>query len=240
MNNETNKNLCIIPARGGSKRIPRKNIKIFLGKPIIAYSIEAALKSFLFEEVMVSTDDEEIANIAIKYGATVPFLRSTNTADDFATTSDVINEVLFQYDESDMFFDNICCVYPCAPFVTSQKLIKSYQLLTERQFEAVFSVMQFSYPIQRALQIQNNRVSYIQPEFASSRSQDLEKAYQDTGQFYWFTSKSFKINNKIVTDKCGAIIVSELEVQDIDNETDWKLAEMKIQLLIENNQYKNV
>ena len=228
-------NIAIIPARGGSKRIPRKNIKDFFGKPIIAHSIQTALESKLFSEVMVSTDDDEIAEIAMKYGATVPFIRSDKTSDDFATTVDVIKEVLLNYELREVFFGNVCCFYPCAPFVTSDKLKDSFQLLEEKKFDAVFPVIPFNYPIQRALRLKNEKLTYFQPEFALNRSQDLEKAYQDAGQFYWFSTNSFKESEKIVTDNCGAIIISELEAQDIDNETDWKLAEVKFQLLQQNS-----
>lgn len=223
-------NLAIIPARGGSKRIPRKNIKDFLGQPIITYSINAALQSGIFDEIMVSTDDDEIATIAQKCGAKVPFRRSEKMADDFATTADVINEVLLQYEQQGLTYENACCIYPCAPFVTADKLDNSFRLLTAKKFDAVFPVVPFSYPIQRALRLTDGKLSYMQPEFASSRSQDLEMAYQDAGQFYWFCVNSFTKNKKIMTDNCGAIIISEMETQDIDNETDWKLAELKFQL----------
>src|SRR5690606_21558885 len=141
-------NLCIIPARGGSKRIPRKNIKDFLGKPIIAYSIEAALKSELFQEVMVSTDDEEIAEIAKQYGAKVPFMRSTETSDDYATTMEVLREVVKDYGSKGMYFENICCIYPTAPFVSSERLKEAYDVLLNHNYDSVIPVMRFGYPIQ--------------------------------------------------------------------------------------------
>jgi len=145
------KNIAIIPARGGSKRIPRKNIKNFLGKPIIAYSIEAALESKLFDEVMVSTDDKEIAETAIKYGAQVPFLRSDNNADDYATLADVLIEVINEYKSKDTSIDNICCILPTAPFVTSNRLIEAFNLFTKNKFDSLFPVLEFSYPIKRSL-----------------------------------------------------------------------------------------
>lgn len=224
-------NLAIIPARGGSKRIPRKNIKPFLGVPIIAYSIKAALESGLFDEVMVSTDDAEIREIALKYGAKVPFMRSEDNSGDFATTADVIIEVLDAYQNLGRTFDNACCIYPSAPFTTAAKLQEAYGLLTEKNADTVFPVMPFSFPVQRAVKLEEGRISFIQPEFALSRSQDLEPAYHDAGQFYFFNTSRLAETKKIVTDNTSAIIISELEAQDIDNEVDWKLAEMKYRLL---------
>ena len=154
-------NICIIPARGGSKRIPRKNIKEFSGKPIIAYSIEAAINSGLFDEVMVSTDDIEIAKIAIQYGASVPFMRSDKTANDFATTFDVIQEVLQEYELLNKKFDFTCCIYACAPFVTDEKLIDSFQVLQENKFDSVFPIMPYGFPIQRALKKEEDKVSFF-------------------------------------------------------------------------------
>lgn len=224
-------NLAIIPARGGSKRIPGKNIKPFLGKPILAYSIEAALSSRLFDEVMVSTDDLEIAAIAIAYGATVPFMRSDQTATDFATTFDVIQEVVKQYELVGKSFEFTCCVYACAPFVTDNKLKLSFNLLQEHQFDSVFPIMPFGFPIQRALKQEAKKVSFFYPEFSLSRSQDLEKSFHDAGQFYWMNTVVCLEKNQILTDNSGSIVVSELEGQDIDNEVDWKLAELKYELL---------
>ena len=154
-------NICIIPARGGSKRIPRKNIKEFLGKPIIAYSIKAAIDSGLFDEVMVSTDNLEIADIAKKYGAKVPFMRSAKNSDDFATTFDVIEEVIQSYRSQNKDFENICCVYSCAPFVTSKILLKAYNQLIEKKFDSVFPIISYSFPIQRALKVDQGKVSMI-------------------------------------------------------------------------------
>lgn len=229
-------NLAIIPARGGSKRIPRKNIKLFLGKPIIAYSIEAAINSGLFNEVMVSTDDAEIAAIAIQYGATVPFMRSEITSNDFATTFDVIKEVINSYSEKGIEFKNACCIYPCAPFVIEQKLEKAYNLLIKEHFDAVFPVMQFGYPIQRALQKDDlGKISFFYPEYALSRSQDLPPSFHDAGQFYWMNVASCMEQQKIITDNTGSIVITELQGQDIDNEVDWKMAELKFKLFKENS-----
>lgn len=225
------KNLCIIPARGGSKRIPRKNIKLFLGKPIIAYSIEAAIKSKLFDNVMVSTDDNEIAEVAKKYGAKVPFIRSKKNSDDFATTYDVIEEVILEYKKQGVEFNNGCCIYSCAPFVTSSKIKEAYGTLTENKFDVVFPVMPFSFPIQRALKLNEEKVEMFNPEYLTTRSQDLEKSYHDAGQFYWFNVKEILNKKKLLTDNTGAIVISEIEGQDIDNEVDWKLAELKYNLI---------
>jgi N-acylneuraminate cytidylyltransferase len=224
--------LAIIPARGGSKRIPRKNIKNFLGKPIIAYSIQAALESGLFDEVMVSTDDEEIAEIAIKYGAKVPFMRSVQSANDYATTFDVIEEVLVEYEKLGMCFNFSCCIYACAPFVNAEKLTASFNELQKNNFDSVFPVMPFGFPIQRALKIgSDNKTTFFYPEFSLSRSQDLELSYHDAGQFYWMNTQKCLKTKKILTDNSGSIIISEMEGQDIDNEVDWKLAEIKYELL---------
>ena len=224
-------NLAIIPARGGSKRIPRKNIKNFLGKPIIAYSIEAAIQSGLFDEVMVSTDDIEIANIAREFGASVPFMRSEITANDFATTFDVIEEVLHEYQKKESTFEFTCCIYACAPFVTSNKLVEAFQIMEQNQYDSVFPVIPFGFPIQRALKLEDKKSSFFYPEYSSSRSQDLEKSYHDAGQFYWMNTEVCLNKKQIFTDNTGSIIISELEGQDIDNEVDWKLAELKYELI---------
>ncbi|SHF90300.1 N-acylneuraminate cytidylyltransferase [Salegentibacter echinorum] len=225
------KNLCIIPARGGSKRIPRKNIKNFLGKPIIAYSITAALESKLFDEVMVSTDDEEIAEVAKKYGAKVPFMRSQKNADDFATTVDVLLEVTQKYEASDQTFDNICCIYPTAPFTTSVKLKEAFHKLQQEDLDSVFPIMAYSYPIQRSLRLKDDKITFFYPEFEEARSQDLEDAFHDAGQFYFFKTKSLLENKTIFSVKTGGIVINELEAQDIDSKTDWKIAEIKYEFI---------
>ncbi|WP_397300236.1 pseudaminic acid cytidylyltransferase [Nonlabens ulvanivorans] len=226
-------NICIIPARGGSKRIPRKNIKSFLGKPIIAYSIEAAIKSQLFDEIMVSTDDEEIAAIAKEYGAVVPTMRSAQNANDHATTFDVLDEVLKYYSTSlNRKFDYGCCIYPTAPFVTDATLIKAFKTLKEENFDTVFPVMRFGFPIQRALKkTSSQKIEFFNEEFQNTRSQDLEAAYHDAGQFYWFHVENCLNAKSLITNNCGSIDIKETEGQDIDNETDWKLAELKYELL---------
>lgn len=215
-------NVAIIPARGGSKRIPRKNIRDFLGKPIIAYSIEAALKSGLFDEVMVSTDDEEIAEVARKYKATVPFMRSKETADDYATLSDVIEEVKETCQKREKTFDNICCILPTAPFVTVSLLKEGFSLLSQNNVDSVRPVVRFSYPIQRAIKMNNGLLEMFNPEHARTRSQDLETAFHDAGQFYWM-----KFSQGMKGEKKMGFEISEHLVQDIDTEDDWKMAELK-------------
>lgn len=228
------KNLCIIPARGGSKRIPRKNIKPFMGKPIIAYSIEAALNSGIFDEVMVSTDDKEIAEIALQYGAKVPFMRSKETSNDFATTADVIDEVLSRYESKGYEFDAVCCIYATAPFITPERLRQASELLEKGSFDSAFSCVAYSYPVQRGLEINDKgRIAMKWPEFKSSRSQDLPPVYHDAGQFYISKTAAYKQAHGFWGDNTAPIILSELEVQDLDTPTDWALAEMKYRILSE-------
>lgn len=222
------KNLCIIPARGGSKRIPRKNIKPFLGKPILAYSIETALRTGLFDEVMVSTDDKEIAEVARQYGANVPFMRSTTTASDFATTADVLREVITKYKELGLEFDYFCCFYATAPLVQSKDVVSAFERLQNSFFTCVYPIVQFSYPIWRCLDLApDGTMTRHWPEYENSRSQDLPKEYHDTGTFYWYKTKEWLAG--II--KVGGIEVDETTIQDIDTETDWKMAEMKYKLL---------
>ncbi|MCQ2058844.1 MAG: pseudaminic acid cytidylyltransferase [Bacteroidaceae bacterium] len=224
------KNLAIIPARGGSKRIPRKNVKPFLGKPMLAYSIEAALATGLFDEVMVSTDDEEIAEVARQYGAKVPFMRSAVTASDYATTADVLKEVLGNYRELGYEFDNFCCIYATAPMVQPKDITSAFNRLVSSKFSVVYPVVQFSYPIWRCLDLEEDgTMKRHWPEFENSRSQDLPKEYHDTGTFYWYKTKEWLAGNLTI----GGIEVDETTIQDIDTETDWKLAEMKYKLLHE-------
>ena len=225
--------IAIITARGGSKRIPNKNFKDFCGKPIITYSIEAALNSGVFDEVMVSTDSETIANIAIEHGANVPFLRSDKTSNDFATTRDVIKEVLEKYSEKKIVFDEFCCLYPTAPFVTAEKLSKAASILRASDSYSLMSVVGFSFPPQRGLILKNGNVAYKYPEYAMSRSQDLEKMFHDAGQFYFCRVDAFLEENTLVTSKTIPFELPEEEVQDIDNYSDWVIAELKYKACIE-------
>lgn len=222
--------LAIITARGGSKRIPRKNIKDFCGKPIIAYSIEAALESGVFDEVMVSTDDKEIAEIAMAYGAKVPFYRSEATSNDFATTKEVLEEVLEEYEKRGEKFDAFCCIYPTAPFLKKDRLAAAMELLETGDSDKVFPVVAFSFPPQRAVVERDGRLVFQYPEYMYARSQDLEKQYHDVGQFYCFKTASF-YEHEFWAGKIIPLEISEMEVQDIDNQTDWEIAEMKWQIL---------
>ena len=225
------KAIAIITARGGSKRIPKKNIKEFCGKPIIAYSIRAALDSGIFDEVMVSTDSEEIAEIARAYGAKVPFMRSAKTSDDFATTADVLMEVLERYQEMGRTFDVMSCIYPTAPFVTPQKLQSAYDTLKKEQAVMAMPVVAFSYPPQRSYVLNGNMLEMKWKENYNKRSQDLEKMYHDAGQFYMYQVEAFVRLKGQMTESIVPVIIDEMEVQDIDNETDWKLAEQKYRLM---------
>ena len=225
--------ICIIPARAGSKRIIKKNIKPFMGKPIMAYSIEAAINSGLFDVVMVSTDSEEFAEVARQYGAEVPFLRSEKTANDFAGTEDVILEVLDNYKAMGKTFDSFCCLYSTAPFVTAERLVEGSGYLSENA-DAAISVVEYSFPIQRSVKVNEN--GHLQPNFPQymdARSQDLEKTYHDAGQFYFVKTSTFMEEKNLWCKRTAPIVLSELEVQDLDTMTDWQLAEIKFKLIHE-------
>lgn len=226
------KNIAIITARGGSKRIPKKNIKEFCGKPIIAYSIEAALNSGMYDEVMVSTDSEEIAEIAQKYGAQVPFLRSEKTSNDFATTRDVLDEVIEEYKKRGKSFDFMTCIYPTAPFVTAQKLKDAVTKLSESDADWAMPVTAYSFPPQRAMVIRDGGLEYQYPEYKNTRSQDLEPIYHDCGQFYVYKIDVY-MGEKQGSGKVLPLITPEEETQDIDNISDWIIAEIKYQKFIE-------
>lgn len=222
--------VAIITARGGSKRIPRKNIKDFCGKPIMAYSIEAAKASGLFDEIMVSTDDGEIAEVARKYGANVPFMRSAATSDDYATTADVIREVLGEYEKRGKNFGWVCCIYPTAPFVTAKKLRDSFSYLRAKNANALVPVVRFSYPPQRCVVIANGLLQYKWPENVRARSQDLEPYYHDAGQYYFWKTEEF---SEGMIENTVPFVLNDLEVQDIDNLEDWRLAEIKYRMMQE-------
>ena len=225
------KTIAIIPARGGSRRIPRKNIRLFCGKPIIYYPIATALESGLFDEVMVSTDDQEIADVAIQGGAKVPFLRSAMTSNDTAVTAAVISEVMHRYLENGVEFDKLCCIYPVTPLLRAKHLKGAVALLEAENVESVQPVIRFSFPPQRAVRVlPDGRVSWIYPEYALTRSQDLEAQYHDAGQFYWWKTPYFLRDKLLVGTNTFAYEMSELDIQDIDNEVDWQLAEQKYRL----------
>ena len=222
--------VAIITARGGSKRIPRKNVKSFLGKPMICYAIEAAIGSELFDEVMVSTDDAEIADVARSAGAQVPFMRSAATADDFAATRDVLLEVLGEYARRGRIFDEFACIYPCVPFLASGFLVEAHKVFLESGADALMPVVKFSFPIQRAQRVgQSGFLEYREPENAPKRSQDLEPMYHDVGMFYYYKTKSFMSDDGM---DVVPFVMSEERVQDIDTLDDWRLAELKYKVLL--------
>ena len=219
-------NIAIIPARGGSKRIPRKNIKSFHGKPIIAYSIEAAIKSNCFDKIIVSTDDQEIADIAIKYGAETPFLRPNEISDDYATTIEVIQHALTWCEFEQWKIDNVCCIYATAPFLLPEDIQQGLEKLSQPNIEYAFSSTEFSFPIQRAIALdKENSVSMFHPEHANTRSQNLQQSYHDAGQFYWGKSTAFSSGKAIFAAHSKAIILPRKRVQDIDTFEDWEFAE---------------
>ncbi len=220
--------IAIITARGGSKRIPRKNIKEFMGKPMLAYAIESALSSGIFDEVMVSTDDEEIAAIARRYGANVPFLRSEKTANDFATTYDVLEEVVLEYRKQGVEYDNLCCIYPCVPFLTGEILRNASHAKNEKGAAALMPVVRYSFPIQRAVRVnEEGWLEYREPINASKRSQDLEPSYHDVGMFYMVDTQVLLETKTLVPARTLLFEMDECCVQDIDTDEDWKLAELK-------------
>jgi pseudaminic acid cytidylyltransferase len=223
-------NICIIPARGGSKRIPRKNIKLFHGKPIIAYSIEVALKSGLFDEVMVSTDDAEIAEVAKLYGANVPFMRSKENSDDYATTAAVLIEVFEQYK---LLFNRAftigCCIYPTNPLLSEKFLIEAFHKMEANDFDSIISAVVSSKVAWRSMVVNNGLVTNLYPEYNLVRTQDLPLALVDSSMFYIFNPEKVNLNKAIVSEKSGFILLDDKIVQDIDTEADWELAEVKYQ-----------
>lgn len=219
--------IAIIPARGGSKRIPRKNIKPFLGKPIICYAIEAAIESKLFDLVLVSTDDEEIARVAKEAGAEVPFLRSDKNADDFASTVDVLLEVLEKVPD----FEVGCCIYPTTPLLDSNDLILAFNKFQEGDYKTLFPVVRFGYPVDRCLIEREGRVSLRWKENENKRSQDFEPCFHDAGMFYWFRNNILMKEKSLFTESTGFFELDETKTQDIDNLIDWELAELKYKLL---------
>lgn len=225
--------VAIIPARGGSKRIPKKNIKLFHGKPLIAYSIEVALKSNLFDKVIVSTDDEEIAKIALKYGAVVPFLRPKELSDDFTGTGAVINHAIEYLKQNGEEFDFVCTIYATAPFLNEKYLIEGFEKLQNSSAKMAFSCTSMPFPIQRTFKItQNERCEMFWPENFTKRSQDLEEAYQDAGQFYWDNQKIKSDEITFGKDSIPVILPRHL-VCDIDTLEDWTRAEFMYQSIFQ-------
>jgi N-acylneuraminate cytidylyltransferase len=231
--------LCVIPARGGSKRIPRKNIKSFNGKPIIAYSIDTALKSGCFDKVIVSTDDQEIANLAIKQGAEVPFIRPAELANDHAGTLPVVKQAIEWFEQNDTPPDEVCCLYATAPFIQTQALQKAYQQLQKNKADYCFTVTSFPFPIQRAIKVtKKNKIEMFQPEYLNTRSQDLEEAYHDAGQFYWGKASSFKAMEPLFSNNASPYLLPRYLVQDIDTPEDWLKAELMYQVLLKTGEFK--
>ena len=227
------KKIAIIPARGGSKRIPKKNTKPFFGKPIIAYSIEAAISSGLYDEVMVSTDDQEIADIAVKYGAKVPFMRSEANSSDFATTVDVLLEVIRWYEQKGAYFELATCIYACAPFVNSKLLNESFKFLKDKNADCVFPSIAYSHPIQRAIKIlADGRIEQFDSKNPDARTQDMAKAFYDAGMFYTFNVARLLETHSLRTENTFSIEVDELHANDIDTESDWQMAEIKYKLFL--------
>jgi pseudaminic acid cytidylyltransferase len=223
--------LAIITARGGSKRIPRKNIKPFLGAPIIKYSIDAALKSKCFDEVMVSTEDHEIAAIAKSFGAKVPFFRSKETAKDHSTLVDVIDEVIFEYKKRGVSFKYFCCILPTVPFISSQLLKKSFLMLDKSKSDSLIPITKFNVPIQQGIRIINNNIKLLNEKSWKTRSQDYEQIYYDCGMFYWMKVNSFLKQKDLFATDCVPFVISELQIQDIDTKEDWEMAQLKYKLL---------
>jgi pseudaminic acid cytidylyltransferase len=225
------KNLAIITARANSKRIPGKNTKNFLGRPIIHYVIEAAIGSQLFTEVMVSTDCKKIAKVALSAGAKVPFIRSSENSNDHSSTANVILEVIAYYKETGSHFDNICCLYPTAALLSSTTMKKSYEQFLLSRADTLVPVCLYSHPIQRAFRIKNQTLKPSNPEYTQTRTQDLEEHYHDVGMFYWGTEKYLSKSGNFFSENSSPYILQENEAQDIDNPDDWELAELKYAIL---------
>ena len=219
--------VAIIPARGGSKRIPRKNIKSFCGRPIISYSIQAAIESNLFDLIIVSTDDVEIAKLSVEYGASVPFIRPTRFSDDFTTTRDVIKHAISWLVDNEFEVEFCCCIYATAPFLKADDLIKSYKMISDSSKSFCFSATSFPFPIQRAFYFSDaGAVTMFDDSFMKARSQDLKEAYHDAGQFYWGRKSSFLSNADMLSEHSLVYILPRYRVQDIDNYEDWETAEI--------------
>jgi pseudaminic acid cytidylyltransferase len=218
--------LAVIPARGGSKRIPRKNIKPFCGKPMIARSIEAALESGCFDRVIVSTDDAEIAEVARQYGADVPFMRPAELSDDYAGTVPVIRHAVEWFSANGEAPEQVCCIYATAPFVTGENIRRGLEALAENDCDYAFSVTSYAFPIQRAIRITSvGRAEMFNPEHFNTRSQDLEEAYHDAGQFYWGRASAWLEGKVLFGVHAVPVLLPRHRVQDIDTLEDWERAE---------------
>jgi len=219
-------NVAVIPARGGSKRIPRKNIKLFHGKPMIAWSIEAALKSGCFDRILVSTDDPEIAGIAKKWGAEAPFIRPSDLSDDYTGTVPVIGHAVNWMRQQSIDVDYVCCIYATAPFLRGGDLGAGLELIKSSTFDYVFSATEYGFPIQRAIKLNSQgRVHMFCPEHLETRSQDLEAAWHDAGQFYWGTPEAWAEHKGIFGPRSTVVNLPRYLVQDIDTVDDWVRAE---------------
>jgi N-acylneuraminate cytidylyltransferase len=226
--------LAIIPARGGSKRIPKKNIREFFGRPVLEYAIRAAQESGCFSDVMVSTDSPEIAAVAEKCGADVPFLRSANNSDDFATTVDVLREVIDSHRDAGRTFDTGCCIYPVTPFLRAARLREAMNLLaSEDAPETVLAALCYPHPVQRAFGLENGRVRLLFPDQAQTRTQDLAPAFHDAAQFYAFRTAPLLASGRLIGPESAAIVLPFEEAHDIDTPEDWADAELKYRLLRE-------
>ena len=224
--------LCVIPARGESKRIPRKNIKDFFGQPMIAYSIKAALKSNFFDQVIVSTDDAEIAEVAKYFGASVPFVRPDELANDYTGTVPVVKHAIEWFDDQGQSPSEVCCLYATAPFVRAGTIKRAYEQMQSTQADYCFTVTSFAFPIQRALKVTaKNRIEMFYPEHLETRSQDLEESYHDAGQFYWGKAEAFKQQKPLFSKSATPYILPRHLVQDVDTLEDWKRAELMYQVL---------
>ena len=223
--------IAIIPARGGSKRIPRKNIKPFYGKPMIAWAIEAAKKSGLFDRIVVTTDDYEIASIAKEWGAEVPFLRPVDLADDHTPTVPVIAQAITALAEKGIFSDLVCCIYPCAPFLQASDLLAGLELLHESGADFAYSIAEYAHPVQRALLRANDgKMQFLSPDYEITRTQDLPKVFHDAGQFYWGRVEAWLAEKRMHSEGAG-LVIPHWRVVDIDVDEDWKRGELLFQIL---------
>jgi len=224
--------IAIIPARGGSKRIPKKNIRPFLGQPILAYAIKAAKECGCFTEVMVSTDCQEIAEVALAAGANVPFHRSSGSSGDFSTTVDVIREVIGRYEAIGRSFPRACCIYPANPFLKPERIREAAALLESHpEVETVLAVVQYSHPIQRAFHLEEGRLAPLDKESLETRTQDLLPCYHDAGSFYFFRTEQMLAKGALITSTSAGVVLPHSETHDIDTPEDWDEAELKYRIL---------